>query len=275
MDINPIFLEGVERRRRRVFPVNFIGGIVRKNHWVSRAFATFNLSFLLRGTGEYRDGDRVFPLVAPCVFTQWPGEFVRYGPDNLRSGWDEMYFIYGAHLAARMTDACMVRRDQPVWSFSMTPRIQALLDELMAATFQDVGSELVERMDWLCEGLIMETRPLGLVLEDPELKKLQEIHALIEHRFLEIDDVDALAGRYGFSRSSFRRLWKRIDGRPPYQFLMDQRLNYARRLLVETDLPIGRIAEQARFGDPLYFSRKFSRRYGQTASAFRADNRIR
>jgi len=46
-------------------------------------------------------------------------------------------------------------------------------------------------------------------------------------------------------------------------------MNEAGRLLVETGLNIGEIADNLGFADPLYFSRKFKQTHGITASEYR------
>lgn len=73
------------------------------------------------------------------------------------------------------------------------------------------------------------------------------------------------------SISALERRFKKYLAKTPKQFINEVRLENARRLLVETNLPIAEIANQTGFTDHSYFSRKFSKFFGQLPSAFRTD----
>jgi AraC-like DNA-binding protein len=51
--------------------------------------------------------------------------------------------------------------------------------------------------------------------------------------------------------------------------ILTARLNEAKTLLAESDLPIATIARQVGYDDPAYFSRLFSARVGQSPREFR------
>jgi len=57
------------------------------------------------------------------------------------------------------------------------------------------------------------------------------------------------------------------------QYIIRKRLEFARELLQETDLPVAEIAERSGFCDPFYFSRCFSRHYGRSPRKFREETR--
>lgn len=70
------------------------------------------------------------------------------------------------------------------------------------------------------------------------------------------------------------QLFREETGQTPQQHLQSLRLQFCRTLLVQTDDPIQSVAAKGGFSDPLYFSRLFSRCYGQPPSQFRKQNRI-
>lgn len=75
------------------------------------------------------------------------------------------------------------------------------------------------------------------------------------------------------SISALERRFKKYLGKTPKQYINEVRLENARRLLVETNLSIAEIANQSGFTDHSYFSRQFSRFFGQLPSVFRLDYR--
>lgn len=82
--------------------------------------------------------------------------------------------------------------------------------------------------------------------------------------------VSDYAETLGVTSTHLSRACRQSCGRPASAILAD-RLGYeARRLLVETDLPVRRVSDMLGFRSPAYFSRVFHERTGQTPSAFRS-----
>lgn len=71
------------------------------------------------------------------------------------------------------------------------------------------------------------------------------------------------------SKSQLFRLFQTTFNQSPWKWLKNYRLSQARRLLVETDESITRIAGQVGYNDPLHFSRDFHRAVGVAPTAFR------
>lgn len=81
--------------------------------------------------------------------------------------------------------------------------------------------------------------------------------------------VSALARRANMSDRTFARRFVEETGRTPMQWVTDQRVLYARRLLEETDLDIDRIAERSGFGTAALLRHHFRRVIGVTPSDYR------
>jgi AraC-like DNA-binding protein len=87
----------------------------------------------------------------------------------------------------------------------------------------------------------------------------------------------ALAVRHGVSPRYVQMLFEG-EGLTFSQFLLDQRLNHAHRMLNDprsAGRTITTIAYDSGFGDVSYFNRAFRRRYGESPSDVRASARIR
>jgi AraC family transcriptional regulator, glycine betaine-responsive activator len=74
--------------------------------------------------------------------------------------------------------------------------------------------------------------------------------------------IDALAARLGFSTRRLERLFRRAFGMPPKRYYDLIRLHRARKLLVETDLPITEVAFRCGYLSPTQFSARFRKRFG-------------
>ncbi len=81
--------------------------------------------------------------------------------------------------------------------------------------------------------------------------------------------VAALARRADMSARTFARRFVEETGTTPMQWVTDQRVLYARRLLEESDLEIDRVAERAGFGSTTLLRHHFRRVVGVTPSDYR------
>jgi AraC-like DNA-binding protein len=93
--------------------------------------------------------------------------------------------------------------------------------------------------------------------------------ALLEQEFHSGQGVAEYAARLGVTPTHLTRCCNLACGRPASALLHDRLLFEARRLLSETDLPVGRIATELGFTSPAYFTRAFQHQTGTTPSAFR------
>jgi transcriptional regulator GlxA family with amidase domain len=82
-------------------------------------------------------------------------------------------------------------------------------------------------------------------------------------------DVAAMARHASVSPRTFARRFREETGTTPLQWLLNQRVQEARRLLEETDLPIDAVAWQAGFGTAASLRDHFRRATATTPTAYR------
>ncbi len=85
--------------------------------------------------------------------------------------------------------------------------------------------------------------------------------------------LDELAGRALMSRRTFTRRFRQMTGTTVGQWLLNQRLALAQRMLEMTDKPIELVAETAGFASPVLFRRCFGRAFGIKPSVYRREFR--
>jgi transcriptional regulator GlxA family with amidase domain len=86
--------------------------------------------------------------------------------------------------------------------------------------------------------------------------------------------VDDLARRAAMSPRTFARRFVAETGTTPHQWVTDQRVLRARRLLEDTDLPVEAVARDAGFGSAALLRHHFTRCTGITPTAFRSQRRL-
>ncbi len=261
------------RRFPSVLSLDNIGYVPHKTSWVRGRFSSYNFSFILNGGGEYWCNGVCWPVQAPCVITQAPGDLLEYGPCGKWTEWEELYLIYNQNRIPDFEKMGLIRRGIPAWNIKDIGPTRARLLELkhLDATGAEVG--FADRIDRLCELMVIESI-LGETRETaaPEGQAMLEIREHVRLHFLEYHDFDALARKHGLSASTFRRHWAALVGAPPARYAMRLKMEEACRLLVETRMKVGEIAETLGFNDPLYFSRRFHLETGVTAIQYRQNH---
>ena len=84
-----------------------------------------------------------------------------------------------------------------------------------------------------------------------------------------------IAAATNLSPYHFARLFKATTGRPPHQYVIERRIDLARSLLLETELPIGEVALRSGFSDQSHLGRHLRRRFGVTPRMLRTRHRRR
>ena len=85
--------------------------------------------------------------------------------------------------------------------------------------------------------------------------------------------VGDLVGHLLISRRSLEMRFRKAVGRTIHEELQRVRLERAKRLLLETDLPIPSVAEAAGFASPSYLGQVFRRTFGVTPARYRRQGR--
>jgi AraC family transcriptional regulator len=81
--------------------------------------------------------------------------------------------------------------------------------------------------------------------------------------------IEELAREAGLSPSHFSRLFKETSGDTPYQYVMDYRVEQAKKMLHDKSRPLIDVALHCGFSDQPHFNRIFKRLTGQTPREYR------
>ena len=82
-------------------------------------------------------------------------------------------------------------------------------------------------------------------------------------------NVEQFARAFKLSRSTLYLKFREAFGKSPVQVLTELRIEHAKELLINTDMPISEVACASGYDDPLYFSRQFRKRTGMAPRVFR------
>jgi len=155
-----------------------------------------------------------------------------------------------------------------------------------AATLEMGGSRAMHRvqlqaaraLDQLkdTEDIISETR---CIVEDiaipltntasPSAHLVDKALAVLNRNFAKNISDSSVADQLGLSTSHFRFLFKEVTGQPFHKYLISLRLERAKKLLLEQNLPVSEVAAAVGFNGLAHFSRAFTQRFSVTPTNLR------
>lgn len=151
--------------------------------------------------------------------------------------------------------------------------VAAGIDLCLHLVRRDHGSEIANRVARLCvvppwrEGGQAQYIERPVPAPSEATTAATRAWALEElHRPLALSE---LARHAGMSVRTFCRRFRDEVGMPPGQWLLQQRVDFARRLLETTDLPVDRVAAEAGFGTAVSLRRHLAAAIGVSPTAYR------
>lgn len=94
--------------------------------------------------------------------------------------------------------------------------------------------------------------------------QLRRVDELIAEGIADGPTLGALADAAGYSKAHFVRLFRRTTGTSPHRYVLQRRLQQARRLIVTTSRPLAEVASETGFAGQSHLNAAFVRQYGCT-----------
>jgi AraC-like DNA-binding protein/quercetin dioxygenase-like cupin family protein len=162
-----------------------------------------------------------------------------------------------------------LRRELPLNGFDQSGRIRSTLEWMSEVSSAD-SRDRQQVLDGLMHGILHELqRPRAAA--DVRMLRVRAHVAAHLGGSLRLGELAEVAGMSPFH---FAHQFKKSTGLPPAQFVREQRIEAARRLLLTTSMPLRAIAPRTGFADEHELSRVFRRLTGSTPSAIRAAARL-
>jgi AraC-like DNA-binding protein len=228
----------------------------------------FSVSYVRKGSFGCHARGRCFELVAGSILVGHPGD--EYVCTHEHGGGDECLSF---HLAPAVVEALGYRPD--IWRSVCVPPLPQLivLGELAQAAAEgrsDVGLDelgmlLTERLVALLSA--RQSKPAEARASDR--RRVVEAALWIDANAHQPIDLESAAQMFGLSPFHFLRIFARVLGVTPHQYLIRSRLRRAARLLACDTRPITEVAFDVGFGDLSNFVRTFHRAAALSPGGFR------
>jgi AraC family transcriptional regulator len=228
----------------------------------------FALSFVRSGSFGYRQSKQTFELVAGSILVAHPG--AEYTCTHDHSHGDEcLSFEFSPALADALPPSRELRNTVVVPPASRL----MVLSQLAEAAMADRSGLALDELAWLLLDRVARStpaaRPVPVSVGAADRRRAVRAALWIDDHANEPLGLERMAGACGLSPFHFLRVFSRVVGTTPHQYVVRSRLRRAARLLAEDGAPVTDVALASGFGDLSNFVRTFHRVAGVSPRAFR------
>ena len=211
------------------------------------------------------DGVKRYDINPPFMRVTYPGVYANHLRSSSRN---ELFFAYEESFLEVFKSFgfhdC---------NFQMTSRFTSLLNEVEELLPYAMNLGVADRLDRLAVMLGLEAMLSALEPKDQEKhdcnKRIFQVEKFFQFHFAENFDLKSILPKYGMSTRTFYREWKEVFNVTPAEYILNLRMQEAKRLLINSNLKIYEIAYSCGYLNELYFSRVFFKMNGLTPLAFR------
>src|SRR5215468_413276 len=230
---------------------------------------SFSISYVRRGSFGCVTGGRSFELVAGSFLLGRPDDEYLCTHEHHPHGDECLSFHFDAALLDALGLPAQAWRSgalPPVAELGVLgARAQAAAEGRNDLDLAEAGTLLAGRFLHLVSGKPL--RPVTVSSRDR--RRAVRVALWLEAHAHEPLDLERVARQGGVSAFHFLRLFARVTGVTPHQYLVRARLRRAAKLLAQGSLPVGAIAYEVGFGDLSNFVRTFRRAAGRAPRDFR------
>ncbi|HEX4243345.1 MAG TPA: AraC family transcriptional regulator [Steroidobacteraceae bacterium] len=236
-----------------------------------RRLDEFQIIYVPAGTGSLETKVERSDVRAGDLILLHKGDWHRYRPDTGK-GWETYWVGFkGPYIEKYVRDQLFTDSTSIARTVGHRGELISLFDQLIDLSKRDGALFKRVALGALLQIVAHASIPPSVESAAPPPATISEkaVAFMRQNLFTEID-FPRLASSFGLSYSRFRSIFKKDTGLAPHQFLLNERVACARRLLRDPSVEIKTIGYKVGFSSPSYFSRLFRRKTGTTPSAARA-----
>lgn len=156
---------------------------------------------------------------------------------------------------------------------SIAPKMQIALRQILNCPYQGAIARMyLEGKVWELMALQLaqiegNTRP-EIILKASDRDRLYQARKIMGDRLDNPPSLTELARQIGFNECTLKRGFRQLFGTTVFGYLHQQRMEYARQLLLERELNIAQISKKVGYASQSRFATAFRKKFGVNPKAF-------
>lgn len=228
--------------------------------------------FSIGGAGRVQIGDRIFSInEGELAWIDNNHQTISWPPRDVT--WDWLGIRVDSRLLDQISDVLDVQRS-PIFRPAKASAVKGVFSnifKILRTRPLTIDAKLHAEVSTLV-AIAFESRFSGDEGKLGDVRaslRVQRVLNAIQDDLKRHWKIAELAQLMGFSQPHLFRLFKQATGATPMDWLRRERINCAKRRLVETRDRISLIAEEIGYTDPLHFSREFKKVVGASPRGYR------
>lgn len=233
---------------------------------------------ILSGKGVYqtsiRNHSASYPLCQGQAFLIEPNYIVHYSADG-EDPWEYIWIEFDGLKAREFIHQAGLSQEHPVFHTAGQTAGEVFAPLCHMLEHPDLLPAQTMGYAYLFFGSLMQHSATAKPAPANDIKKfyVQSTADYIETHYMEDITIENIAGYLGLNRSYFSKLFKKMTGKSPQEFLIAYRIHKSCEYLRSTDLTIADIAGQVGYPNQFHFTRAFKSVMNLPPNEWRKRNR--
>ena len=220
------------------------------------------IEYIEEGTGILHIGNQTFYPSEGDSYLLQPGSTHNYHSDE-QSPWKKCFINFGGPLAEKLIEAYNLDNKSYFPGLNIKKELYSIID-IAKNPSEDCTSKI--------SGIINEIlTKMYLAINNevyiPEIAK--DMKNFLNTKITSDFSIKELCQFVSKSESQTIKIFKSAFGITPYAYLLNQKINFAKTMLANTNLSIKEVSYNLKFADEYYFSNIFKRKVGVSPTSYR------
>ncbi|MCC7523830.1 MAG: AraC family transcriptional regulator [Chitinophagaceae bacterium] len=237
-----------------------------------RILDEYQLIYITSGEGVFESADcKKCNIQEGTVLLLFPGEWHRFKPTE-KTGWDEYWVGFKGPIMDNVVTQHFYSQHKPVLRIGIHENLIHLLLEIIEKTknektgYQPLVAGIVLHLLGEIHSLVKQGY---FKTEDNTETIINKARVIFRTQIDQDIDMEKVAGELHVSYAWFRKAFKSYTGIAPHQYLLQLKIEKAKKLLANPSVSIKEIALSLNFESPFYFSKLFREKTGLSPDQFR------
>ena len=229
--------------------------------------------YITSGKGEFETTYKHWEVNPGNVIILAPGEWHRYKPTE-STGWEEYWIGFRGELSNRILSELLPASTSYIKDLGFQDELVFLFNKSLELTKKNSPGYRK-----ILSGIVMQLMAYVISYQKEETASREEqlskqIISFIRDHLIEVIDFKKLASEHHLSYNRFRSIFKNETGTSLQQYLIHERLENAKQLMINTNLSLKEISEKTGFDSSFYFSKVFKNKMGYPPSNIRLKDKL-
>lgn len=237
----------------------------KPSHSYSGVHDKYIIHFVKSGKGTLILDDKLYHLKENDVFLIRPNQVSKYVADE-KDPWHYAYFSFMGVLAPVFIEETFFKNNNSIFSMQ-DDKVFRIIDDGLS-NIRESKSVRIASLEYLfnlLSSLVVEP----VLVKDDQNSLVKQIEQYMKQNYMKDIHVSEIAGAFNISRNYLFRIFKKYYGVSLKRYILNIRLEEAKRMLLSTDLPIVQISEMLGFKTYSTFFKLFKTNFNCTPKEYR------